>query len=435
MVSGRFRHLLWLFLTAAHPVAQAQHDSSCQACDREMRKTFEAIQAWRRSHNGSFPDRLVDLKTDRLLPLESAICPDVLRELHGASVAFSGTSSSADAADPPEFYEYEMSAKVPKWEGDLPYLPPNPPHYTRQDLKSILLRRPFFYQVPILRCKSHRDAAPKEFAGENDGWRNLTVKGKVYWSKRRWEQNWLDDVPYCARDANVIFGLKGPPFCTDKAPTLSAALDLRRWSCAFGDHPWWWTYPKFEPWDGGQMAARLQPFFQEDPGRVLKLDGEEWWLDGLVQLQGRIKRDNETDFDAFRMDAFVWKKTGASVGRAFRQATWLQGTVWTASLGEIAGWLMWHYADGSFERVPIIYGRNTARFWGEPDQIQGEKDFVEPVWRHHETKEEVGKERWLRLYRQDWVNPRPEVEVTSLDFVSNQECRAAPFLIAINVFP
>ncbi len=410
--------------------------SDLLACDREMRKTFEAIQAFRRSHNGSFPDRLSDLKTERLLPLDSAICPDVLRELRGASTAFRGTSSSTDAGDPPGTYQYEMSTKAEKWKGDRAYLPSGARYYTLQDIKSILLRRPFFEQVPILRCISHRDAAPKEFAGgENDGWRNLTVQGSVYWSKFHWEQNWLDDVPFCAREANVIFELKGPPFYTNKVPTLPAALDLRKWSCAFGDHPWWWTYPKFEPWTNGQMAAHLRPFFQENHGRALKLNDAEWWVNGLVQLQGRIKKGAETPFEAPGMEAFVWKKTGLEVDRKFQHAVWLQGTVWTATPGEIAGWLIWHYDDGNSEKVPIVYGRNTARFWADSQQIEGENAFLKPVWDHHETKEEVGKERWLRVYRQDWVNPRPEVSVTSLDFVSNQECRAAPFLIAINVFP
>jgi hypothetical protein len=165
------------------------------------------------------------------------------------------------------------------------------------------------------------------------------------------------------------------------------------------------------------------------------LAGQDWWIDGLVQLQGRIKTQGETMFNAASMEAFVWKKTGVLVGRSFRQAAWLQGTVWTAPPGETAGWLVWHYSDGNTERVPIIYGRNTARFWGEQPQIDGEVDFPQPVWRHHEDKEAVGKERWLRIYRQEWINPRPEIAVASLDFVSNPDCRAAPFLIAVNVVP
>src|SRR5688572_12922741 len=245
MVRTRFHRLFLLLLPALPLLARADQDS-CLPCDRQMRKTFEAIQAWRRLHNGAFPPRLADLETSGLLPQKSAICPEVLREQHGASATISGVSSSADAADRPGTYQYEMSARVQKWESDRLYLPPNPPQYTRQDVKSALLRRPFFEQVAILRCNSHRAVAPSQFRGQDEGWRNLTVEGKIYWSGRYWEQLWLDDVPYCARDANVIFGLKGPPFHTDKPPTLASALDLRNWSCGFGDHAWWWTFPMFD---------------------------------------------------------------------------------------------------------------------------------------------------------------------------------------------
>ena len=434
MVSNRLSWLL-LLLTVVPILGRADTATSCLACDREMRKTFEAIQAWRRLHDGRFPGRLADLKTAGLLPLDCAICPEVLREQHGASAARSSVSSAADAADPPGTYEYELSGKVLKSESDRMFLPDGAPPYTRQDVKTALLRRPFFEQVPILRCNSHRAVAPAEFTGQDGSWRNLTVEGTVYWSGLYWEQMWLDDVPYCARDAYVLFGLKGPPFHTDRAPTLPGALDIRRWNSAFGDHAWWWTYPMFEKKPNNQWAAHLRPFFQEKHGRVLKLDGEEWWLDGLVQLQGRISRAQQDEYSAPGRRTCVWQKTGAEVGRAFKQADWLQGTVWTAAAGETVGWLVWHYADGTTERAPIIYGQNTARFWAEPRQVEAEKDFVEPVWRHHESKQAVGKERWLRIYRQEWVNPRPEAVVASLDFVSNPDCRAAPFLIAVNVAP
>jgi len=430
MFSARIAWLVSLLNLIAPQLMQAAPDASCLACDRQMRKTFEAIQAWRRLHNGAFPDRLADLQ----MSPNSAICPEVLREQRGASASISGISSSADAADPPGTYQYEMSAKVQKWEADRFYLPPDTRHYTRQDLKSELLRRTFFEHVAILRCSSHRADAPPEFTGD-ECWRNFTVEGKVYWSGPYWEQVWLDLVPLCARDANVLFGLKGPPFHADKSPTLAMALDLRNWSCSFGDHAWWWTFPMFEQGADRQVAAHLRPFFQQEHGHVLKVNGEEWWIDGLVQIQGRIKRKGESVHSAAGVQAFAWKKTGASVGRTFRQAAWLQGTVWTASSGETTGWLVWHYADGGGERVPIIYGRNTARFWGEPTQIEGEKDFPEPLWRYHEDKASVGKERWLRIYRQAWANPRPDVVVASVDFISNPECRAAPFLIAVNVLP
>ena len=422
-----------VFFAATPPPVRAGDDTNlCLACDRQMRKVFESIQAWRRLHNGQYPPGLADLNFAGLLPSTGDICPEVLRESPGASAAHGGISSRADSADPPGMYEYDLSAKV---EDDAFFLPADAKPHTRQDLKTILLRRPFFEQVPILRCSSHRAPAPAKFAGEDDVFRNLTVDGNVYWSGLYWEQQWLDDVPYCARGANVLFGLKGPPFYTDRAPALPQALDLRKWSCAFGDQAWWWDFPMFDEGDQRQVAAGLRPLFQENHGRVLTLAGTDWWLDGLVQLQGRVRQKGETIYNAPGLEAFAWKKTDVAVGRRFKSATWLQGTVWTAEAGETAGWLVWHFSDGDTERVPILYGHDTARFWAEPAQKAGEKNFAEPVWQVHEDAQAAGRERWLRAYRQTWVNPRPAMAVASVDFVSNPACRAAPFLIAINVLP
>jgi hypothetical protein len=421
----------------------ADGGNPCLACDRELRKTMEAIQSWRRMHNGHYPGRLIELKTAGLLPYDGAICPNVLSENLGGNAAHLDVTSRLDKGDPPGTYEYEMSEKVLKSDIESAHLPSKHPNYNRQEFKSVLLLRPFFEQVPILRCSSHRADAPPQSTGMDDVRRNATVAGTVYWSSEYWELLWVDDVPYCAREANVMFGLKGPPFHTDRTPTMAEALDLRKWSCAFGDHPWWWTYPMFEEGPRRQPAAHLQSFFKGNHGRSTRLAGREWWVDGLVQLQGQLIPKGHSWFSGPGMLAFSWKKTGVHVGRAISGAAWLQGTVWPAEAGQTVGWLVWHYADGATERAAIVYGRNTARFWAERKQMEGEKDFVPPVWSHREstedidpvTEERLGRDRWLRVYCQEWANPRPSVVVTSLDFVSNPICPASPFLLAVNVVP
>jgi hypothetical protein len=396
-----------------------------------MRKTFEALQCWRRSHGGAYPYRLSDLVLAGLMPRDSGICPSVLRELMRSDPSHHLVTSRGPNGDPTGSYEYELSASViveRKW------LPQDAPPYTRQQLKAELLRRPFHEQVPILRCTSHRASAPAELSDESSAWRNLSDSGIVYWSGDLWEQRWLADVPYCCRDANVLFGLKGPPFHSGRAPGLANALDLRPWVCAFGDHAWWWNYPLFKPKPNWQTSPQLNAFFQNQPGRVLDLAGVQWWIDGLVQLQGRIATNASNPYGEPGLLAFVWERIGLHVGRKCGRASWLQGTVWTAPPGEAVAWLIWHYVDGMAERVPIIYGKTTARFWGDVLQIENEHEFPEPVWRHHESAETAGTERWLRIYQQSWNNPRPNVTVATLDFISNRSSPAAPFLIALDVF-
>jgi hypothetical protein len=167
----------------------------------------------------------------------------------------------------------------------------------------------------------------------------------------------------------------------------------------------------------------------------LIVNGEDWWIDGLVQLQGRITTDERNAFREPGIRAFAWSRNGLPVQRTVLRASWLQGTVWATNPGEPTGFLIWHYVDGSTEKVPLTYGQTTARFWGDLDQVKRETDFPEPVWQHHEPAQLVGKERWLRLYEQSWDNLRPGVLVTSLDFVSNKNSPAAPFIVAINTFP
>lgn len=423
--------LLWLLLLPLVSRGVATNDP-CLACDREMRKTIEAMQAWRRLHNGAYPSRIADLKLAGLMPLDGAVCPKVLAEGAGATTGHDETSSRGVDRDPPGTYEYDMSDVVPKSVDDEMYLPAGTHPYSRRDLKIELLRREFSEQVPILRCGSHAAESGGAY-GRDDVFRNATTTGNIYWSGLYWEQLFLDDVPYCARDANVLFGLKGPPFYVDAAPSLPEAVDLRPWSCAFGDVAWWWTYPMFEEGVNRQTAPSLRPFFGEKHGRVMELGGTKWWLNGLVQLQGRVIDPGKSPYSGPGMIAFVWQKTGLKINRAIGGASWLEGTTWTARPGSTAGWLVWHFADSSTELVPLVYGRDTARFWADDDQSKDEKNFPAPVWKHHETQAEAGRDRWLRLYRQDWTNPRPNEPVVSLDFVSNSNCQASPFLVSLNV--
>jgi hypothetical protein len=420
-----------LLLGAASVVAGEVNP--CLDCDRQLRKTFEAIQAWRRLHDGRYPGGLIELQDAGLLPRDGALCPDLLREVTAADVAPGMVTSSAEARDPSGMYEYEMSDKVTLSAGDQTFPSVPPVTYTRQEWKSILLRRPFSEQIPILRCSRHRAYAPPPYNLKPLAWRNVTVSGNVYWSSIYWEWEWLGDVPLEARGVGVFFGLQGPPFSTDRPLELEAALDLRKWNSAVGDQAWWAGYPIFGGGSIRQLAPSLNSFFHGQHGRALEVDGIKWWLDGLVQLQGKTGTNGSPKYVQFSMRQFPWERKNLPVGRTFREATWLQGTVWTASVGEVAGWLNWHYADGTTEQVPIVYGKNTARFWGNPEQLEAEPGFPDPVWKHHETAESAGKEQWLRLYRQTWTNPRPAETVTSVDFITNRECRAAPFLIAVDL--
>src|SRR5690606_34851742 len=100
------------------------------------------------------------------------------------------------------------------------------------------------------------------------------------------------------------------------------------------------------------------------------------------------------------------------------------------------GWLLWEYEDGSIEKVSIIVGVTTGRFWSSPTGLKEQEGYPEPVWSVIEEAVIGGKEdRVLRLYEQSWVNPRPHLFVKSLAFESNRESTASPFLVAVTLSP
>ena len=399
-------------------------------CDRELQKTLEAIQAWRRTHGGQYPPRLAALRESRLLSSSGGVCPAVLAEYGRSLPAHGPASSVGEYGDPVGAYEYELSPLISSAMPSIGSFTGR--RYTRHEIKVSLLRRPLWDQVPVLRCSYHRQL-PGIAANESQPYRNITASGMVYSSGLLWEQNWLDEVPYCGRDCNVVFGLKGPPFHSENPPKLEGALDLRSWANSFGDHPWWWTFPVFDLPGRRQTTPHLRPFFNEYHGRVGEVAGEKWWIDGLIQLQGQISNKPDAVFAAPSRQTFPKKKQGVAVGALVSRASWLQGTVWVAQVGENVGSLEWVYSDGSTATVAITYGVNTARFWGDQEQVNSEKGFPLPIWSFHETPAETGQERWLRIYRQTWQNPEPKKKVDVLNFFSSPDSPASPFLIAVKI--
>lgn len=399
-----------------------------------MRKTVEALQAFRRQNQGRYPASLAELIRHGYLQPGDAACPQSFASNSTESDIFLLTTSRRNGGDRTGFFEYELSEQVDLTKEAAMYFEPGDPHYTRGDLKRELLRRACNEQVPLLRCDQHGSQCPKEIASEN-GRRNATAVGTIYWSGLYWEQEWTADVPTTSRDLNVLFGLKGPPFFVDKAPSLPGAIDLRPWASGFGDVAWWWEYPLFDEGERRQRTPTLRPFFQEKHGCVRAVDGSEWWINGLAQFRGKFDESADKYHQSTSPD-FLDQRRRLPIHQRFSRATWLQGTLWAADFGERVGQLVWHFANGQTKSAPIHYGQETARFWGDDEQIRNEKlfpDFVPPAWKCEQRVADVLRRRELRLYRQTWNNPHPEWEVTSLDFVSNTNCPAAPFLIAIRV--
>lgn len=86
------------------------------------------------------------------------------------------------------------------------------------------------------------------------------------------------------------------------------------------------------------------------------------------------------------------------------------------------------YSDETEQLIPIVYGEDVRDSWNWDRSRRVTRGKV--VWTGKSagaTKEGVT----LRLYLTSWTNPRPEAEVTSIDFVSACDTAASPFCVAL----
>jgi hexosaminidase len=161
-------------------------------------------------------------------------------------------------------------------------------------------------------------------------------------------------------------------------------------------------------WMGGDIGRDLSLL----PSGTAPFAGVPFQISGVIQLRGAGQRKSASHYpEAVR---------GIPVRETCQKLHFLQGTCWREPDGTAIGAYYVHYADGSQIEIPIVYGPNV-RDWCFYGNLH-----VEPgvAWASTE-----GRYR-LRLYRSVWENPKPELEVRDLDFVSFGT-GSYPFLLAI----
>jgi len=180
---------------------------------------------------------------------------------------------------------------------------------------------------------------------------------------------------------------------------------------------------------------------------------EGWFLfdnDLSALPQGTVTLEN-VPFDVrgviqLRREMKIWRMLpqevkGISVAHKAQRVHFLHGTVGpeffeaTAEplkTGTKIGGYVLHYADGSQYELEIVYGRDVRDWWLLFDPSR-ETDRAELAWTGtNPCTTEAGTS--LRLYKRTWENPKPDVEIQSIDFVSTVT-PSGPFLIAITIEP
>jgi eukaryotic-like serine/threonine-protein kinase len=168
------------------------------------------------------------------------------------------------------------------------------------------------------------------------------------------------------------------------------------------------------------------PFLADLPRGLKALPGSggvRWDLRGVVQLN----KDPE-------IPGFPRAVADIQVRQRCHCLHFLHAVHKSEKPGTRIGTYLLHYADGQQEEVPVVYGR---------DLLNWKPTFAEAA------AFEDGKVAWIaksnhlsygpgtsepRVYMTTWANPRADVEIVSLDYVSSlTEC--APFLLAVTAEP
>lgn len=152
-------------------------------------------------------------------------------------------------------------------------------------------------------------------------------------------------------------------------------------------------------------------------------------VEGRVQLAGDALTASDRKFPT-RINIPVQDK--------FSRLHLLQGVADLDTPGNKIAWLIFHYNNGPDTRVDIIGGRDVLDWWGPiyntgaTDRYTTSQD-AELAWAGSNPgiKKEA-PEFSLRLYRSTFANPHPELEVSSIDYVSALS-GAAPFLVGLTI--
>jgi hypothetical protein len=162
--------------------------------------------------------------------------------------------------------------------------------------------------------------------------------------------------------------------------------------------------------------------FQDLPKGIQVLGGVAFDVRGLIQLAAS---------KSLEVTGVVFPEAvkGIAVNRTGQQLHFLQACFWSTEKGAKLGEYIIHYADGQIKTAPILYGQNTMDWWVRPeDELPTE---AEEVWRgQNPSTRSYGF--MTHLIRYTWENPFPELEIASIDFVSDL-IEAGPFLVAITV--
>ncbi len=92
-----------------------------------------------------------------------------------------------------------------------------------------------------------------------------------------------------------------------------------------------------------------------------------------------------------------------------------------------------HYADGSHEKIPIVYGKHLVNWWHFGTFNNAPSD-AKIAWTgtNNMSDQKRSENLEIRLYALTWINPHPDKEISTIDVVSAVS-ESDPFLTAVTL--
>jgi hypothetical protein len=162
------------------------------------------------------------------------------------------------------------------------------------------------------------------------------------------------------------------------------------------------------------------------PKGFVTLGGVRFDVRGLIHLDGQsIKNAGAVYPDSVNK---------IQVGRTCQRLHFLQAASWSADNGTQIGSYVLHYADGQQRTLPIAFGLDTENWWCSgplPMARQPNPNGAVVVWSGINAVAAQNSSA-IQLLKSTRENPRPNVRLDSIDFISTMS-PAAPFLVALTV--
>jgi len=153
------------------------------------------------------------------------------------------------------------------------------------------------------------------------------------------------------------------------------------------------------------------------------LGGCEFDLRGIVQLDHRAERTSQVG--PFHPAALIM------VRQRCQKLHFLQGAEGGPHIdgSTLARWIM-HYADGSTREWPVLYGEQVRDWTWVPSEEPLEANQATVAWRGPPPLSTSKTFDSVRLFKGTWINPLPEIEITSLEYRIG-ETAMKPLVVAV----